>query len=202
MIEGDKIMQVFLPYSNIEESVKHLDNQRLNKQMVECHQILNAIVNKTGWKSHPISVMYSNNINSLVDYGLAACLEAKGRNIKWEKNYDKIISFYNDSLTDDPPEWLGRQDIHDSHKSRLLCKGEIDMLYLAIKKHFKFRSINTWLLANPIFKKEKNYLKFQDINRLRQIVKENQISLDGYKNYYKQYNWQVPMDSEYIWAKQ
>jgi len=194
-------MQVFLPYPDIEESVKHLDSQRLNKQCIETGQILNAIVNKTGWKSHPISVMYSNNINSLVDYGLAACSEAKSRGIKWQTNYDKIISFYDDSLTDDAPDWLGRQDIHDSHKSRLLCKGEIDMLCLAIKKHLKLRSINTWLLVNPIFKKEKNYLKFQDIDKLRSVVKDGNISLDSYSNFYKQYNWQVPMDLEYVWAK-
>lgn len=192
-------MQTFLPFSNYELSIKCLDNSRLRKQGVECGQILNAIINKSGWKFHPASRMFKNNTNSLVNYGLIACIEARNRGFKWQTNYDKIISFYNERENDDAPEWFGDENIHNSHKSRLLCKGEIDRLCLAIKKHLKIRSINAWLKNNPLFKKEKNYLRFSDIKLLNDFVEQNKISLCGFENFYKQYNWNVSMEREYIW---
>lgn len=192
-------MNTFLPYSNYEKSVSFLDDSRLRKQCVEAHQLLNAIINKKGWVHHPASKMFQNNTNSLVNYGLAACVEAKGRGFKWEKNYDTIISFYKDGENDEPPAWLGNQAVHNSHKSRLLCKGEIDRLCLAIKKHHKIKSINTWLKANPFFGKEKNALRFRHISLLKRYIENNNINLSGLTNFYQQYNWNVNMKDEYIW---
>ena len=192
-------MQTFLAYPDYEKSVKILDNSRLIKQCVETQQILNAIINKSGWKFHPASRMFKNNTNSLVNYGLAACVEVKNRGFKWQKNYEKIISFYDETKSDDSPDWLGDQKVHNSHKSRLLCKGEIDRLCLAIKKHLKIRSINAWLKNNPLFKKEKNYLKFSDIKLLNDFIEQNKIDLSDFKNFYKQYDWNVSMEREYVW---
>ena len=66
-------MQVFIIGSVI-ETAKCLDKRRLNKQIVECHQILDAIRGKKdGWKNHPCVLQYKNDISWLEEY--TRCLE-------------------------------------------------------------------------------------------------------------------------------
>lgn len=61
-------MQVFIigsPY----ETAKVLDKKRLNKQIIECKQILNAIEGKNyAWKNHPCTIQYRNNTSWLNYY--------------------------------------------------------------------------------------------------------------------------------------
>ena len=54
-------MQIFLPYKDIFETAKCLDNRRLNKQIIECRQILDAIDGAKAWCNHPIINMYKCN---------------------------------------------------------------------------------------------------------------------------------------------
>ena len=64
-------MQTFLPYPNIIESFKCLDNKRLGKERLEATQILNILLNKTdkkGWRSHPAVCMWKNFENCLIYY--------------------------------------------------------------------------------------------------------------------------------------
>ena len=61
-------MQVFLT-GTVLETAKALDKQRLNKQIIECQQILDAI-NGTGkgWFNHPVVHMYKNHAKWLQIY--------------------------------------------------------------------------------------------------------------------------------------
>ena len=54
-------MQIFL-IGTVLETAQALDNRRLNKQIIECQQILDAI-NGTGkgWFNHPVVHMYKNH---------------------------------------------------------------------------------------------------------------------------------------------
>ena len=69
-------MQTFLPYSDIRQSLKVLDNKRLGKQRVEAFQIINAITGRPkldgtpykGWLNHPCSVMWKKFIPALKFY--------------------------------------------------------------------------------------------------------------------------------------
>lgn len=191
-------MQVFLPYDNYEDSVSCLDDARLRKQCVETHQILNAIINKTGWKNHPISKMFSGHTNHLVTYGLCACVEAKMRGFKWEKNYQKILDFYVFGETDDPPSWMSDQEIHDSHKARLLEKGVFDVVCWRIKKFMGVRSINAWLKEN--LRLEKNQLRMEHLPFLQNIIDKNNIPDYDFINHYEQYGWDVKIGTPYKWA--
>ncbi len=61
-------MQVFIVGSPL-YTAKSLDRRRLNKQIIECRQILDAIKGKSqAWKNHPIVLSYKNHISWLEHY--------------------------------------------------------------------------------------------------------------------------------------
>lgn len=75
-------MNIFLPYENdIVKSVQALDDLRLNKQILECYQLLSNAESERvgeevkGYKNHPIYVHYKNSFGFLVVYGFWCCKE-------------------------------------------------------------------------------------------------------------------------------
>ena len=86
-------MQTFLPYRDFYQSAKVLDQKRLGKQRVEVLQLLNSI----------------------------KCIAWKERGYK-DTCFDKIAAHYVSKNDHDYPEWLGRNDIHQSHRSMLIQK--------------------------------------------------------------------------------
>lgn len=82
------VMNIFLPYENdIEKSVMSLDDKRLNKQILECKQLLSLAIDekacvdisKRGYKNHPIYTHYKYDLKFLSLYGYYCCLEYKFR---------------------------------------------------------------------------------------------------------------------------
>lgn len=116
-------MQTFLPTSNFAESAKYLDYRRLGKQRVEVLQLLNSFhkPNYKGWKNHPAREMWRGYENALVMYGQAICNEWVSRGYK-DTCFGKITAHYNGNLNSKLPSWVGREDIHLSHKSNLIRK--------------------------------------------------------------------------------
>ena len=116
-------MQTFLPTSNFAESAKYLDYRRLGKQRVEVLQLLNSFhkPNYKGWKNHPAREMWRGYENALVMYGQAICNEWVSRGYK-DTCFGKITAHYNGNLNSELPSWVGREDIHLSHKSNLIRK--------------------------------------------------------------------------------
>jgi hypothetical protein len=112
-------MQTFLPYADFKESASVLDYRRLGKQRVENMQVLNILLNRTetkGWRSHPVTLMWSGYETALQEYQNAILSE-------WiDRGYRNNISF---EEIDSPvvlPSWLGLSDFHISHQSNLLRK--------------------------------------------------------------------------------
>ena len=116
-------MQTFLPYPDFKESAKYLDYRRLGKQRVEVLQLLNSFhkPNYKGWKNHPAREMWRGYENALVMYGQAICNEWLSRGYK-DTCFGKITAHYNGNLNSELPSWVGREDIHLSHKSNLIRK--------------------------------------------------------------------------------
>jgi len=82
-------MQTFLPSSSFTESAKMLDSKRLNKQILECYQILNVLSGKSptgGWRNHPAVLMWKGYERGLWKYVQAMVAEARNRGIKTENN--------------------------------------------------------------------------------------------------------------------
>ncbi len=65
-------MQVFIVDSPL-ETAQVLDKRRLNKQIIENNQILNAIYGQRAWRNHPCTLQYKDLTAWLCAYSL--CLE-------------------------------------------------------------------------------------------------------------------------------
>lgn len=66
-------MNVFVVGSPLETAMC-LDSRRLNKQIIECKQIIKAINGETkAWANHPATLQYKNNMDWLICY--THCLE-------------------------------------------------------------------------------------------------------------------------------
>lgn len=128
-------MQTFLPYPDFTKSAKVLDTRRLGKQRVECLQLLQTLTGlkifnghvchykPKGWVNHPAAKMWRGYEGALVDYALAVCDEWLNRGYK-DTCLDKIMLLACDIPIKYPP-WIGRQDIHASHRSNLLRKDPL-----------------------------------------------------------------------------
>lgn len=120
-------MQTFLPYPNFVASVRCLDMRRLGKQRVESRQILRALGDpSSGWARHPATKMWEGHRLALMLYG-DVCIREWCR--RGHKNSMHCLLFtWPDSevpqfLSDiEMPAWLGREDLHASHRSNLLRK--------------------------------------------------------------------------------
>lgn len=119
-------MQTFLPYSDYVESARVLDTRRLQKQIVECQQLLNALTNPDakGWRNHPAALMWKGYEKSLAFYAEVCWNEWKARGYGPDhKSIIKIRELASTlNSTDALPKWLGREDFHSSHRSNLLRK--------------------------------------------------------------------------------
>lgn len=108
-------MQVFVPYPEPIKVAQCLDAKRLNKQVIECHQILAAIVGTgKGWFNHPVVKMYKPYKEWLYYY--MNCLDC----------YRKGLMMY----AQDWDEWANEKrppflttDFCNQHKRRLYAKN-------------------------------------------------------------------------------
>lgn len=112
-------MQTFLPYSEFSKTADSLDYRRLGKQRVEAFQIINVLTNvqKTaGWRNHPAVKMWENNIDALKLYHNEII---KG----WlRRGYRNNMNLYEVVENPEMPWWMGNEDMHRSHRARLIVK--------------------------------------------------------------------------------
>jgi hypothetical protein len=90
-------MQTFFPYKDYDMSAQALDSKRLNKQVLECYQILKVLSNpdpRAGWRNHPAVKMWRNHEAELWNYTMAMVYEATDRGIKTDKNLDNLNALH------------------------------------------------------------------------------------------------------------
>jgi hypothetical protein len=130
-------MQVFLPFADFRESARVLDKRRLQKQGVECLQLLLAVFDvpledgrpRTGHKSHPVYLAWKPYHLALIRYTLAIVEECKARGIKCDTVETRVRTLLPTGcdLDNAPlPPFVGDEDFHRSHRCRLLQKGRED----------------------------------------------------------------------------
>lgn len=85
-------MQTFVPCVDFLDCANSLDRQRLGKQRVECYQILNSLFGfSKGWRNHPATRMWEENVDALAVYSLVCCSTWVRRGFE-DSCYNKIVS--------------------------------------------------------------------------------------------------------------
>lgn len=74
-------MQVFIIGTAL-ETAKILDRLRLNKQIIECQQILDALNGKKAWSNHPCTLQYKEHQKWLVYYMNCLSFYIKGDTVE------------------------------------------------------------------------------------------------------------------------
>lgn len=127
-------MQTFLPYPDIHESVRVLDNVRLSNQRNEglvIARTLLGLYGRTksgrpgGWPFHPATKMWKGYEISLLRYCIAASKECIERGIR-----DSVLGIFKELKASETeaggtlrnPPWLGDPRLHRSHRSNLVRK--------------------------------------------------------------------------------
>ena len=70
-------MQVFIVGTPL-ETAKALDSLRLNKQIIECQQILDALNGNKAWSNHPCTLQYREHQEWLKEYRKCLLAYLKG----------------------------------------------------------------------------------------------------------------------------
>lgn len=138
-------MQTFLPSSNPTTTARWLDSKRLNKQILECYQILNVLSGKSptgGWKNHPAVLMWKGYERGLWDYVQAMIREARQRGIRTENNEANLNRLKNqcwDQWGENPPAfWNNTSEIMrltTTHKANLFDKDPVYYSRFGYAKH-------------------------------------------------------------------
>jgi hypothetical protein len=120
-------MQTFLPYADFKRFAECLDNKRLFKQVIEAYSIYRTNTNQVkGYKNHPIVLMWRGYDRALLEYAVICGEVWRKRGYKTTFIDTKLKTEY-DKIREQEiilPNWFGRMDIHDSHKSNLLRKNK------------------------------------------------------------------------------
>jgi hypothetical protein len=125
-------MQTFLPYPDFRASAEVLDTKRLGKQRVETLQVMRALtIPGYGWQHHPVTAMWRGYRPALMAYQAATCAVWTERGfadtclVKTLADLELIpddAEAYRSGNYPLPP-WLGRPELHLSHRSKLLAKA-------------------------------------------------------------------------------
>lgn len=128
-------MQTFLPSSNIYECAQMLDSKRLNKQILECYQILKVLSGASpsgGWRNHPAVLMWKGHEAALRGYAYIMMSEAQRRGIRIEKNLKNIQELeaqYSHNWGKEMPSWMmdsyKMKRITTTHKASLFDKDPL-----------------------------------------------------------------------------
>ena len=107
-------MNVFVVGSPLETAMC-LDSRRLNKQIIECKQIIKAINGETkAWANHPATLQYKNHMDWLICY--THCLE------EYRGGFIENASVENQNAIKYTPDWHTEEYITQM-KRRLYTKN-------------------------------------------------------------------------------
>jgi hypothetical protein len=118
-------MQTFHTNSDPRTTAADLDMRRLNKQIVECVQIIRAAQDETaGYRSHPAVKMWMGHERSLAEYTQAMLDEWWSRGYTSHIGSAQKVTEYLQTLEDTGwPGWWGDSAMVRSHQSNLVRKA-------------------------------------------------------------------------------
>jgi hypothetical protein len=128
-------MQTFMPFKSFYHTAQALDNKRLNKQILECYQILKVLSSndpKAGWRNHPAVKMWKGFEMGLFQYAMVMIEEANKRGIRTENNLRNLNELNERAYKDwgyGMPLWMDDKKVMarvtTTHKANLYRKDPI-----------------------------------------------------------------------------
>lgn len=113
-------MQVFIVGTPLETAMA-LDNLRLNKQIIECRQILDALNGAKAWSNHPCVLQYRGHEFWLECY--LHCLQSFYNYLRYDRRGDKHdMQVYDNTCFLCRPDWH-TPAYYDQMKRRLYSKN-------------------------------------------------------------------------------
>jgi hypothetical protein len=172
-------MQTFLPYPSMTDSLKALDNARLNKQILEAEQILDSLEFGSRWENHPAVKMWEGSEEALIKYrniGLKIWEKrgGKGDRRPYSRNPHTVL-----------PWWWGFEPFHESHAGNLLRKdfgfykprvpkANPHIFYLWPKELLQEQGLAVFYITTPQWATEKdmeeNYKRYSDMGAWVQVL--------------------------------
>ena len=105
-------MNTFLPFNSFEWSASALDSVRLNKQVLECYQLMNTLAGRSrGYQFHPCTLMWEGYTAALGQYARACLDEYERRSQKTHALRSYVPAPANVPM----PWWFGVSEFHTSH---------------------------------------------------------------------------------------
>jgi len=202
-------MQTFLPVPDFRMTAASLDKQRLGKQRSEGYQILEILIGVRAGPNHPVIAQWRGHEYQLAMYISAICTEWRCRGCldNVESRAYQLLERHDIMPTSTEPPWLGDNEYHRSHRSRLLFKGRKDALAIAVKEMLRAEGIR---LANGRRACVEGWLLEDGLPAMRDAQLEDIVELEervrslGYAiphNYYRAFDWDVNDRDEipYVW---
>lgn len=132
-------MQIFIPHPSPIHVAQCLDPKRLNKQVVECDQIMKAIKGETkAWANHPVVKMYSDHLHWVKLY--RDCL------YNYRIGNTRLAIHLSNEADKIRPKWMTRPLCY-SHRRRLVEK---DPIYYKGFYNFGISEINYYIVDNKV----------------------------------------------------
>lgn len=111
-------MNTFIPYADFAKSAEVLDRARLGNQFYREGMVI--IRGKAS--RHPAGKMWAGYEYALGLYLLACSAELQKRGYSYP-HWEKEVQEHMDACANkEMPPWLGREDVHSSHRANLLRK--------------------------------------------------------------------------------
>lgn len=167
-------MQVFVPFVEPLKTAQCLDKKRLNKQIIECNQLLKAINGRTkAWINHPVTKMYSHpELLKYMQYYVKCLKYYKEGEIEMATNYSLMAVGYLEK-TKEAKDILNEK-FCDQHKRRLYTKDPEH--YIQFEKYGS--TTENWYYVNgKILVYETDKEKKKSVNKLKKSVGDGQLSL-------------------------
>lgn len=191
-------MQTFLPYASFATSVKVLDYSRLFQQCQDVCTLLKLLEQQFNDPQQsdlcPDAKMWKGAELLLLKYAAYAFDEFTLRTGNPHKSEQVVRdSMFVFLCLDQPcPSWLGDEELHSNHRSRLLFKGELDVLHKRFNvatargiPHGRYTHTHIRHFTQADFAAANAYLDRQQV--------------PSFANWYRQWGWSEEMSDHKYW---
>lgn len=167
-------MQVFVPFTEPLKTAQCLDKKRLNKQIIECRQLIRTIRGESrSWANHPVTKMYSHpELFKYMQYYVQCLKYYKDGALEMADNYSRMAVGYLEKTQE--AKYILSEKFCDQHKRRLYAK---DPEHYVQFSSYGSTTENWYYVNGELLVYETDKEKKKSVNKLKKSVNDGQLSL-------------------------